>query len=92
MKKNKPLIDSEGEVRELTAEDFKRMRPSIEVVPEIVKAYREGRLRGRPKAASVKKALHIRLSNDVVEFFKSKGKGWQTRIDEALREYVKSHT
>lgn len=79
------------DVPELTAEDFKKMRPAVEVVPQIVKAYKEGRLRGRPKAITTKKALHIRLSADVVEFFKAKGRGWQTRIDEALREYVKSH-
>ena len=33
---------------ELTAEDFAQMRPAIEVVPEIVMAYRRGELRIRP--------------------------------------------
>lgn len=79
------------DIPELTAEDFKKMRPAAEIVPQIVKAYKEGRLRGRPKSATTKKALYIRLSADVVEFFKTKGRGWQTRIDEALKEYVKSH-
>ena len=43
----KPLIDKNGKVRELTKKDFKRMRPANEVVPEIVKAYKEGRLKIR---------------------------------------------
>ena len=33
---------------ELTAEGFAQMRPAIEVVPEIVMAYRRGELRIRP--------------------------------------------
>ena len=33
---------------ELTAEDFAQMRPAIEVVPELVMAYRRGELRIRP--------------------------------------------
>ena len=32
----------------LTDEEFARMRPVIEVVPEIVKAYHEGRLKVAP--------------------------------------------
>jgi uncharacterized protein (DUF4415 family) len=37
---------------------------------------------------SPKKSISIRLSSDIVEYFRATGKGWQTRIDEALREYV----
>ncbi|MES9881930.1 MAG: BrnA antitoxin family protein, partial [Sedimenticola sp.] len=33
----------------------------------------------------------IRLSPDVTAFFRATGKGWQTRLDEALREYVETH-
>jgi len=45
-KRRKPLIGSDGEVRELTRADIARMRPAIEVIPEIVEAYR--RSHGRP--------------------------------------------
>lgn len=34
----------------------------------------------------------LRLSPEVVEFFRSTGPGWQTRVDAALREYVKTHS
>jgi uncharacterized protein (DUF4415 family) len=43
---------------------------------------------GRPKSDSPKVAVNIRLSPDVVAAFKATGKGWQTRIDEALRKAV----
>lgn len=86
----KPLIDKEGEVRELTREDFKRSRPACEVVPEICRASREGRLRG-PQKVPTKVQTTVRLSREVLNFFKSTGRGWQTRIDKALKEYVKSH-
>ncbi|MBT4267804.1 MAG: BrnA antitoxin family protein [Deltaproteobacteria bacterium] len=32
----------------------------------------------------------IRLAPDVVTHFKSQGKGWQTRINQVLQEYVES--
>ena len=44
-----------------------------------------------PQKAPRKVATAIRLSPEVIEFFKSGGSGWQTRMDEALREYVKTH-
>ncbi|MHB8879881.1 MAG: BrnA antitoxin family protein [Thermodesulfovibrionales bacterium] len=46
---------------------------------------------GRPVSATHKTPHSRRLSDDDVEFFRSTGKGWQTRINEALREYVKEH-
>jgi uncharacterized protein (DUF4415 family) len=47
--------------------------------------------RGEQKAPR-KIATAIRLSPEVVAFFKAGGKGWQTRVDEALREYIKTHS
>lgn len=44
--------------------------------------------RGRPRSASPKESLTIRLDTDIVAFFKSGGSGWQTRINNALREWV----
>jgi uncharacterized protein (DUF4415 family) len=51
------------------------------------------RARGQrgPQKKPRKTATAIRLSAEVTEFFKASGPGWQTRIDEALREYVKEH-
>jgi len=44
---------------------------------------------GRPKSATVKKSVHLRLSPDVLDHFRATGPGWQTRIDEALRKITK---
>lgn len=35
--------------------------------------------------------LSVRYSREVVDFFKATGEGWQTRMDEALREWVAGH-
>jgi uncharacterized protein (DUF4415 family) len=40
------------------------------------------------KGQAVKQAISIRLSPEVISFFKAKGPGWQTRIDKALRALV----
>ncbi len=45
--------------------------------------------RGRPRVAKPKVSTTIRLSADVIDYFKLDGRGWQTRIDQALREWIK---
>lgn len=54
-------------------------------------AKRRARL-GRPPAAVTKKSVTIRLSRDVLEQFQAGGHGWQTRIDAALKDWLKSHS
>ena len=44
--------------------------------------------RGRPPLARPKVSTTIRLSPEVIDHFKAGGRGWQTRIDEALREWI----
>jgi uncharacterized protein (DUF4415 family) len=44
--------------------------------------------RGRPKAEVTKIRVGIRLSPQVIEHFKAGGSGWQTRIDQALRDLI----
>ncbi|MGO1078027.1 BrnA antitoxin family protein [Inquilinus sp. CA228] len=39
----------------------------------------------------VKKLLSLRLDADLIAWFKDGGEGYQTRINEALREYVDKH-
>ena len=48
-------------------------------------------LRGRPKSNNKKLLVSVRYSPEVVAYFKSTGEGWQSRMDEALREYVAQH-
>lgn len=44
-----------------------------------------------PNKRPTKEQVAIRLSPDVLEYFRAGGSGWQTRMDEALREYVNNH-
>jgi uncharacterized protein (DUF4415 family) len=44
-----------------------------------------------PGRKAKKVLLSMRYSPEVVEYFKSTGEGWQTRMDEALKEWVASH-
>jgi uncharacterized protein (DUF4415 family) len=50
------------------------------------------RLRGRPKSANAKQLVSMRYSRSVLAYFRSTGEGWQSRIDEVLREYVARHS
>ena len=45
-------------------------------------------LRGRPKSANAKQLVSVRYSPEVLEYFKSTGEGWQSRMDRVLCEYV----
>jgi uncharacterized protein (DUF4415 family) len=46
--------------------------------------------RGRQKAPT-KQRTTIRLSPDVLQRFRATGRGWQGRIDRALREWLNAH-
>ncbi len=48
--------------------------------------------RGRPKAETPKLALTVRYDAEVVEAFKATGPGWQTRMNAALKDWLKSHS
>ena len=86
-KKRPPLTDEEGEVRELTREDFKGMRPIREVDPRMLEAMEEWRKKlGRPKAETPKVHIGFRLSADVVASIKASGRGYNARVDAALRK------
>ena len=47
--------------------------------------------RGRPKSENKKFLLSVRYSAEVVEYFRATGEGWQTRMDNVLRQYVNEH-
>ncbi len=95
MSKRPPLIDEEGEVRELTAADMAEFRPAREALPPelyagLVEMNRRAGVRG-PQRAPTKERITIRLSRDVVETFRATGEGWQTRMDEALKDWLRAH-
>ena len=48
------------------------------------------RVRG-PHKAPTKERITIRLSPEVLQSFRDSGEGWQSRIDLALKDWLKSH-
>ena len=43
------------------------------------------------KPTSNKQQLTIRLDNDVLEWFRAQGRGYQTKINSLLRAYMEAH-
>ena len=87
------LIDDENP--EWTTEQIAKARPASEVLPELFGtqvAQEMLKPRGRPRATHPKERINIRLSHDVVTHFKASGDGWQTRIDTALKDWVRTHS
>ena len=68
-------IAADADTYELSEAEFKRLRP----------------VRGRPRAAVHKQPVTIRISPDVLAKFKAVGRGWQTRMDAALRDWLRTH-
>jgi uncharacterized protein (DUF4415 family) len=61
------------------------MRPAREVAPELVEMQKR---RGRPKSDDPKQSINIRLSPDILARFRATGPGWQTRMNDALRQWL----
>lgn len=93
MKTHKPLSNVAGDVRELTLEDLKRFKPATQVLTELVGAdvaanMLSKRKPGRPKAVAPKVYTGMRLDVDVLAYFKAEGRGWQTRMNDALKSLI----
>ena len=56
----------------------------------IMVARGEARIVGRPRKDITKKHLTLRLDQDIVAGYKKTGRGWQTRINDALRAHLHS--
>jgi uncharacterized protein (DUF4415 family) len=94
-KSKKSWIDPD-DAPELTDDFFEQGEWKIDAQPvsaqEGATALHKALSRGRPKAESTKLALTIRYDAEVVEAFKATGKGWQTRMNAALRDWLKINT
>jgi uncharacterized protein (DUF4415 family) len=87
MANRKPLIDEDGEVREITAEDVALFKP-FSALPEAERAMLLKLRRRGPQKAPRKVPVSIRLSPDVAEGLRATGNGWQSRADDALRMWL----
>ena len=86
---SKILADPES--RELDNEWFAQAKPASEVMRPALYDELVKRPRGRPKSIQPKVFTAIRLDADLLEAFKATGKGWQTRVNAALRQYISEH-
>jgi uncharacterized protein (DUF4415 family) len=55
-----------------------------------VEVYRKKR--GRPVGQATKVSTTVRFDREVLEAFRATGPGWQSRMNAALKEWLKEHT
>lgn len=79
------LIDADAP--EWSREDFKRATRLSDMPSEFQRAIR--RARG-PQKAPRKVQVAVRYDADIIDAFKSEGPGWQTRMNNALRDWLRS--
>ena len=68
-------IAADPDTYELSDDEFKQLKP----------------MRGRPvgsTAIKTKVAISMRLDSEVLAYFKAEGRGWQSRINEALKNLI----
>ncbi len=89
-----PSEDEETEIQRQISEDpddpahwetSSLPRPAVEAAPHIVQEYR--RTRGSQRAPT-KEKITVRLDSDIVAHFRQGGRGWQTRLNDALRNSI----
>jgi uncharacterized protein (DUF4415 family) len=69
---------SDPDATPLTDEEWALVKPTLR--------------RGRPVSANPKVFTAIRLDPEVLEAFKGSGRGWQTRINAALKDWLNTHS
>ncbi len=47
--------------------------------------------RGRPRLPDAKRQVTIRLEPELLDRLRATGPGWQTRLNEAVRDWLKKH-
>lgn len=87
----KSLIDKDGEVRELSTDDLKRFEPLPEANPALYEKIKKGVGERGAQKSPTKIPISLRVSPEVVDYFRAQGKGWQGRIDSILKDYVAHH-
>jgi len=63
---------------------------NVKLVP--LNALKTLRKQGRPVKADPKALVSIRYSPEVIAAFKATGRGWQTRMDAAMKDWLKDHS
>lgn len=64
----------------LSQADFDNMRPAKQVLPQLFKRRQE-----------TKVVTTLKISPDVLAYFKAQGDSWQNKIDTILKNYIAHH-
>ena len=95
MKKPSSMVGNDVEVRELTVADMRSFKPAGEVLtPELLNGLAGLRKRRGERGAQkspTKVPTTIRFDADVLAALKASGRGWQTRVNEAVKDWLKAH-
>ena len=92
------IASAPGKDRALTAVEEKQMANAVVVQGGGYKAVRSAVAQQRrqgergPQVAPTKQLVSVRYSPEVLQYFKATGDGWQTRMNEALVEWVSKHS
>ncbi|MBK8742717.1 MAG: BrnA antitoxin family protein [Betaproteobacteria bacterium] len=89
-------IKADPDNPEWTRANFARAEPAAKVLPRLFGKQEAAEMlkpkRGRPISATRKAHVNIRLDADIVEQFRATGRGWQTRLNAALKQWLKAHS
>jgi len=90
---NPELLDTD--TSEATQEGFVKARPASDVMPGLFGQFAVQEILkprcGRPALAAPKEHVNSYLNADIAGAFKETGAGWQTRLNSALRDWLRSH-
>jgi uncharacterized protein (DUF4415 family) len=86
-------IAADPDSRKWTEDDLRHARPAKEMLPPAVYAglvviNRRAGVRG-PQKAPTKVQTAIRFDPDVLAALRATGRGWQTRVNDVMREWLK---
>ncbi|CAN5429239.1 hypothetical protein BH11PSE9_BH11PSE9_34670 [soil metagenome] len=88
------IASAPGKDRPLTAKEEAALSGAVVVkqggYPAVRAALAEKRSRGErgPQQAPTKQLVSVRYSPEVLQYFKATGAGWQTRMNDALLDWV----
>ena len=92
------IASAPGNDRAPTAAENKKMASTVVVqgggyqaVRSAIAQHRKQGERG-PQVAPTKQLVSVRYSPEVLQYFKATGDGWQTRMNEALLDWVNNHS
>lgn len=96
MRASRGLKKSHTDWARVQRETASELEPALDDdSPDATAAIREAvahRRAGRPKGSGSKEQVSIRFDRDVLTAFRATGSGWQTRMNDALKEWLKTHS